>query len=503
MATGPGTSRDAAPDDDSGAVPAPDARVPEASEPKPAEAEDAGSEDPRDGGSDSGLRDAAPVDASEPDAARSDGGEDAAAEPDAGTPPSECRTDVAPEIPALAIEVVVADDALSTLSFATQPPGSDDWYLLEQRGRILIVRNGELLPTPFLDLRDEISLGAGFDQTTISYDERGLVGLAFAPDYAQSGLFYITITPSAPDNLFDPGLVSNRDQVLEYRRSDDPDVAEGTPRRTLVNVASSLSALGNIHNANTLRFGPDGFLYVGMGDGGGVNCGDAEPNASQDVGQVFGKILRFDLSRPAPYGAADNPFASVSGGSAVLHYGLRNPFRFNFDWQTGDLYIGDVGQSRYEEINVAPAGSRGLNFGWATFEANAGCPGNSRPLRSGTTQTPPIFAADRGGSGPFRDYRAIVGGLVYRGSALPGLYGTYVFGDYYGTRLGALQRCNGEVSPVAVIRKNCDINFDEPCLDAPASTPPLRELTAIVEDRAGEIFLVTNGNSLLKVVPPH
>jgi glucose/arabinose dehydrogenase len=412
-----------------------------------------------------------------------------------------CNADKAPTIPALQLQTVISSSSLDTLTFATQPPDSDDWYLVEQRGRILIVRNGELLETPFLDLSSEIALGAGFDQTTVTYDERGLISLAFAPDYAQSGLFYIAITPSAPDDFFTPGLQVNHDQVLEYRRGDDPDRADPSMIRKLIDVPSSLATLGNIHNANTVRFGPDGRLYVGMGDGGGVNCNDAEPGAAQDIDQQFGKLLRLDVSANPPYGAADNPFADRPSAATVLHYGLRNPFRFSFDRATGDLYIGDVGQSRYEEINFAPAGSQALNFGWATFEAQSSCPGPQRSLRPDSKPIDPIFFADRGGSGPFRDYRAIVGGVVYRGGALPQLRGTYVFGDYYGTRLGALQRCAEATSPASVIRKNCDPNFSEACLDAEASSPELQQLTAIVEDREGELHLVANGNSLLKIVP--
>lgn len=423
-------------------------------------------------------------------------------EPDEPEPAAaSCSAEQAPSIPPLALEPVVTGSGLYTLAFAAQPPGSSDWYLVEQRGRILIARDGELLDTPFLDLRHEISLGAGFDQTTITYDERGLVGLAFAPDYEDSGLFYITITPSAPDDFFDEDdLQQDHDQVLELRRSDsDPDRADPRPVRTLVDLGSAPQALGNIHNANTVRFGPDGYLYVGMGDGGGVSCGDAEPNAAQNVQEQYGKILRLDLSRDYPYGAADNPYAELSGAETVLHYGLRNPFRFSFDRETGDLYIGDVGQTRYEEINFAPAGSAGLNFGWATYEAHESCPGPYRPLRSGSSATGPIFYADRTGSGRFRDYRAIVGGVVYRGRELPELVGTYIFGDYYGERLGALQRCGDATSPVTGIRKNCDPNFPEPCFQERAGGT-LRQLTAIVEDNDGELYLVGNSDSLLRVV---
>ncbi|MDB4974280.1 MAG: hypothetical protein JWN48_2621 [Myxococcaceae bacterium] len=420
--------------------------------------------------------------------------------PDAGgtAPPTQapgCDANAVPSTGGLGYQVVVASPRLETLTFAAQPPDSDDWYLVEMIGRITRLHNGVLDPVPFLDLTSAIALGAGFDQTTITYDERGLVGLAFAPDFASSGLFYVTITPSNPNGL---GLAVDHDMVLEFRRG-----APGTSpvlERKLLEVPSALAFLGNIHNANTVRFGPDGLLYVGMGDGGGVSCNDAQPNAAQDVAQPFGKILRLDPRRPAPYGAADNPFVGM-GDARVLHYGLRNPFRFSFDRQTGDLLIGDVGQDHFEELDFAPSGARGLNFGWATYEANAACPGPSRPLRPGSVATPPIFVADRLGTGPFRDYRAITGGVVYRGAGIPSLQGAYLFGDYYGARLGALYPCASSAAKVSTLRKSCDANFPEPCLPTPSGAAPFSSLTAIVEDHAGEIYFVASGNSLLKLVP--
>lgn len=420
-------------------------------------------------------------------------------------PPAEtaCRTDQAPAIPALKIQTVVKSSALENATFAIQPPGSDDWYIVEQRGRIMIARNGEVLGTPFLDLSSEITLGSNFDQTTVGYDERGVSGLAFAPDYATSGLFYIAVTPSTPDVLINRGLPADHDLILEYRRSEDADRADTTVVRTLIDLPSRSAALGNIHNFNTVRFGPDGYLWIGSGDGGGVNCGDTENGASQNITKQFGKILRLDLSKPAPYGAADNPFADTPGAETVMHYGVRNPFRFNFDRATGDLYFGDVGQNTYEEQDFASASSKGLNFGWPTFEAKSACAGAQFPLRAGSTATEPIFVANRrgGGSDPFSDYRASVGGVVYRGQALPALTGTYVFGDYYGERLGALQQCAEGTSPVSIIRKNCDPNFpNEACLQPDDSTNGFGKLTAIIEDHAGEVYFLANGNSLLKLV---
>ena len=265
---------------------------------------------------------------------------------------------------------------------------------------------------------------------------------------------------------------------------------------------SSNFVTDNIHNGGRVAFGPDGMLYLALGDGGGVSCGNVELGATQNVGSLFGKLLRLDLSLPPPYGALDNPFV-LDGDSRVLHYGLRNPFRFSFDHVTGDLYLGDVGQNTYEEIDFAKAGAKGLNFGWATFEGNSDVTCN-RPLRSGSTHTPPIFAVDRtaAATGPFSDYNAMIGGVVYRGSALPQLEGAYLFGGYRGARLGALYQCDNDTSPVTPITKSCNPNTpNEACLRSLPGTPVFSELRAIVEDHDGEVYVVANGNSLLKIVP--
>ena len=425
---------------------------------------------------------------------------------DAGTPSQPVDSGAAadcqsgePDTTGLAYQVVVRDSRLSVATFAAQAPDSDDWYIVDMVGAIWRLRAGAaaLEEQPFLDLRSAVQLGAGFDQTTLTYDERGLVGLAFAPDYASSRLFYVTLTPSRDNAL---GLAVDHDMVLEFYAPADG--SQPMLARKLLELPSASALLGNIHNLNTVRFGPDGLLYVGSGDGGGVNCNDAERGAAQDISRVFGKILRLDPHAPAPYGALGNPFA-LDGDPRVFHYGLRNPFRFSFDRQTGDLLIGDVGQDTYEEFNFAPSGSSGLNFGWPTFEANASCPGTTTPLSGPAGHTPPSFVANRSAfaTGPFSDFRAITGGIVYRGTTLASLRGHYLFGDYYGDRLGVWNRCAANESTVSTLAKACDPNNpDEGCLPTPAGAARFDTLTAIIEDHAGEIYFVANGNSVLKLV---
>ena len=427
------------------------------------------------------------------------GGSGGASAGAAGTPSKACDASKAPALGALGLENVVTSAALKTASYAIQPPESDDWYLVEQSGKIHVLVDGALRPEPFLDVSSQVTL----DPT---YDERGLHSIAFAPDYAASGLFYVVFTPTS-------GTRANRDLLLEYRRSAANEYAsEADPARELMSLEGAPQSGGmfaNIHNAYQAKFGPDGMLYVGMGDGGGT-CNDNPgfEDTPQDIASPYGKLLRFDVKAAAPHGAADNPFVGM-GDARVFHYGLRNPYRFSWDPVTLDLYIGEVGQDSHEEINVAPAGSKGLNFGWASFEGDeATCPGHAQ--RAGSTLTEPIFFTEHGGGGfraacstsPFCDYGAIVGGAVYRGSVITQLSGAYVFGDWAGNNMAALYHCGEETSEVTVIDYVRDANVpSNGYLVRGQGVAALEAISAIVEDHARELYLVANGNSLLKIVP--
>ena len=417
----------------------------------------------------------------------------------AGAPPV-CDASAKPVVGAIGLSKVFSAGELVGVSYAVQPPGSDDWYLVEQRGRIRVLSGGALKATPFYDVSAEIALDA-------QYDERGLHSIAFPPDYATSGLFYVVVTPST-------GARANRDLVLEHRRSEgDPYVSDMTVTREILNLegVAQSGLFSNLHNAYMAQFGPDGMLYVGMGDGGG-SCNDNPgfEDSPQDINNPHGKLLRFDLSQPAPYGAADNPF--VAGGDArVLHYGLRNPFRFGWDRVTGDLYIGDVGQDTHEELNAVPGDAKGINFGWASIEGEENtCP--SRMQRPDSTVTKPIFFTSHGGgsglappcsTSPFCDFSAIVAGAVYRGSALPSLYGMFLFGDWASDNMAALYHCGDATSDVTAIDYVRDANLpdDGYFVKVGDGVPDLESITSIVEDHAGELYLTANGNSLLKLVP--
>ena len=286
--------------------------------------------------------------------------------------------------------------------FLTAPPGDQSrFFVVEKTGRIRVIKNGSLLPTPFLDLSAQVS-GAS---------EQGLLGLAFHPQYTTNGRFVVDYTNPSGDT-----------RVSTFTVSSDPDVANSASELVLLAVPQPF----NNHNGGMVVFGPDGDLYVGMGDGG--SSGDPQGNA-QNRGALLGKILRVGLSGARQLSVpSDNPFVGQAGARPeIWSYGLRNPWRFSFDRQTGDLYIADVGQDAREEIDVSTAASgsgRGLDYGWNITEGTACYSPSSGCNRTGLT--PPVLDYDHSQG------CSITGGYVYRGSALPALRGTYFYGDYCG-----------------------------------------------------------------------
>src|SRR5690606_6621575 len=246
----------------------------------------------------------------------------------------ECDASSPPPIGRLGLETVVQSNDFRVMVYALQAPGADDWYLVDALGTIRVFSNGTLLPTPFLDVSDLVqdstfgnSAPAGGSQ---GYDERGLLSIAFPPDYATSGQFYVTLIPTtiASD-------LTDHDLVPEYTRSaENPLVADPASRKVILDlepggegyIEGTAFSYAKYHNASTALFGPDGMLYIGMGDGGG-DCNAARPGAPQDITSPYGKILRLDPSKPPPYAADGNPFAN-DGDPRVFHYGFRNPFRY-------------------------------------------------------------------------------------------------------------------------------------------------------------------------------
>ncbi len=324
-------------------------------------------------------------------------------------------------LPLLKLEPIV--DGFDRAVLVTHAPGETDrLFVVQQDGQIFVVtKTGEGTSATyaknavaFIDLRTPVkSNGEGGGYT----DEQGLLGLAFHPDYATNGLFYVHY--SAADAL--PDSNAGDTIVEEYSVSDtDPDVADPASARRVLHVGQPDSN----HNGGTISFGPDGMLYIFLGDGGGGNDPHGTIGNGQDVTTLLGKVLRID-----PAGDAPDDYSVPSGNlndtmttaaPEVWDYGLRNPFRANFDGCTGHLYIGDVGQDAWEEINITPRGEGLKNFGWRITEGLVCRPGGDANCDQ-TGITMPFAVIETNGT-------SIVGGTVYRGSEIPSLRGTYLYG---------------------------------------------------------------------------
>lgn len=286
----------------------------------------------------------------------------------------------------------------SPLDLQPAPSDRTRLFVVEQAGRIRVIRSNALVATPFLDISARLTSGG----------ERGLLGLAFHPQYASNGRLYVNYTDRGGDT-----------RISEFRApTPGGDTADAASERELMFVRQPFSN----HNGGGLAFGPDGFLYIGLGDGG--SGGDPQGNA-QNLGTRLGKMLRIDVNGAAPFAVPpDNPFVGRAGAlPEIWAFGLRNPWRFSFDRGTGDLYIGDVGQGALEEIDVGLASRRGgENYGWNTMEGSRCYSPSSNCNMSGLTQ--PV--TDYGRSDGF----SVTGGVVYRGCRMPGYAGQYFYADY-------------------------------------------------------------------------
>jgi uncharacterized protein (TIGR03437 family) len=299
----------------------------------------------------------------------------------------------------------IANNLDRPVSITHPGDGSGRLFIVEQRGRIFVHNGTSLLGTPFLDIDSLVSGGS----------ERGLLGLAFHPDYEENGYFYVNYTDNNGDTV-----------IARYEVSSDPNVADESSERVLLRRAQPFTN----HNAGELQFGPDGYLYFGLGDGGG--SGDPD-NRGQTLTVLLGKMLRIDVDGDFPYAIPpSNPFANsltvVAQQAArpeIWAYGLRNPWRFSFDRETGDLFIADVGQDKEEEVNFQPASSAGgQNYGWRRMEGTR-CFNPDSNCNDGSL-TLPILTYSTGVAGDC----SITGGYRYRGPQYPQLNGVYFYGDY-------------------------------------------------------------------------
>jgi glucose/arabinose dehydrogenase len=342
----------------------------------------------------------------------------------------------------------VAEDLVGPLAVTNAGDASGRIFVLEQRGQVRVVRDGRLAGDPFLNIGDRVRSGG----------ERGLLGLAFHPSFPNDPRFFVNYTDLEGDTVVSSFSVP----------APDADRAVADIEQVLLRIDQPFSN----HNGGALAFGPDGYLYISTGDGGGG--GDPEGNG-QRLDTLLGKVLRIDVDGDAVDGRygipADNPFADGQGAEPeILHVGLRNPWRMSFDRLTGDLWIGDVGQGRWEEVDVARSGSGGLNFGWNRVEGFE-C---FEPTDCDPTQfTAPVtaYGHDLGCS--------VIGGAVYRGTNQPLLAGGYVYSDYCGGNLWVL-----------------DPTQDGP-LDGTLVAEPGRQISAIGEDESGELYATDFGSDEL------
>jgi hypothetical protein len=343
--------------------------------------------------------------------------------------------------------------------YLTQPPGDTSrLFIVEQAGRVHIVKNGTLLATPFLDITALVLSGG----------ERGLLSLAFHPNYANNGQFFVDYTDKPNGNI----------QVARYTVSANPDVANAASAQPIISI--NHSTFGN-HNGGLVTFGPDGFLYIGVGDGGGANN---QLRTGQDTTQLLAKLLRIDVNGALPYVVpASNPFVGRPPAKPeIWAYGLRNPWRFAFDRLTGDLYIADVGQGRREEVNFqAAASTGGQNYGWSILEGSL-CFDNSPCSSAGTVL--PIFEYDHT-TGSITGC-SITGGYVYRGSRLPLLRGRYFFGDYCSGWVRSFRYVSGAVQDLT---------------DHTPQFGTLGNITSFGEDSRGELYIVVQGGSVYRIAP--
>jgi len=354
-----------------------------------------------------------------------------------------------PPTPAAGLRLVEVASGFDQPVYLTAPAGDPRLFVVEQTGKIRIVSGGALLPAPFLDISAKISAGG----------ERGLLSMAFHPNYAQNGYFYVDYTDTQGDT-----------RVERYRVSADANAADPASGQMVLTVAQPYSN----HNGGLIKFGPDGYLYVALGDGG--SGGDPQGNG-QNPAALLGKILRIDVNGAAPYAIPPtNPLVGQTGKRPeVWITGVRNPWRFSFDRDAGLLYLADVGQNQWEEVHVTPAATGGLNFGWNLMEATH-CYGSGSCSQQGLTL--PVLEYSHA------DGCSITGGYVYRGSQVPGVRGHYFYSDY----------CEGWIRSFrwdgsqAVDRKEWEVGS-------------IGNVTSFGEDAARELYVTSTNGKVYRLAP--
>ncbi len=351
-----------------------------------------------------------------------------------------------PPLESLTIKLVPLANGFTKPTFVTHAgDGSNRLFVVEQAGRILTTKNGAVNPTPFLDIVSIVGSDA---------NEQGLLSVAFHPNYRSNGYFFVDYTNKQGDTV-----------IARYTVSDNPEAANPNSAKILLTIDQPYDN----HNGGQLVFGPDGYLYIGMGDGG---AGGDPHNNGQTLSTLLGKILRVEVDNGDPYGIPrDNPFINTGGAQPeIWSYGWRNPWRFSFDRTSGDMYIADVGQSQYEEVHVELADTPGgQNYGWRLMEGfHCFDPADCDPASQGLMLPVAEYDHTQGCS--------ITGGYVYRGQQYPALTGIYFYADY----------CSGNIWG---LRREADGDWSQVQLLASGQT-----ISSFGEDEAGEIYLTQHGS---------
>lgn len=334
--------------------------------------------------------------------------------------------------------------------YVTSPPGDPRIFVVEQAGRIRVIKNGVVAPDPFLDITTRVKSGG----------EQGLLSVAFHPDYRRNGFFFVDFTDRNGDT-----------HIERFKIGSNADLADPASSLLILKIDQPYAN----HNGGLVMFGLDGMLYVGMGDGG--SAGDPKGNG-QDANALLGKILRINVSRTEPYSIpVGNPYANGAGGKPeVWATGARNPWRFAFDRPTGLLYVADVGQNQIEEVDVVAASRGGVNYGWNTMEGDA-CYHPSSGCNKAGLEIPVLTYTHAGGA------CSITGGFVYRGRRLPAIAGHYFYADYCAGWVRSFKYENG----AATDRRDWKLSES------------VGHIVSFGEDSTGEIYIVAENGRIFRI----
>jgi len=344
----------------------------------------------------------------------------------------------------------IAEGLHSPVAAAFSPEGL--MLVCEQTGQIRVLEKNKLIDKPFLNLENKLVKISG------AYDERGLLGIALHPDYANNKKFYVYYSALSTEKGSDHQSV-----IAEYKVSSDAKIADATSERILLTIQQPESN----HNGGDLKFGPDGYLYIGVGDGGGAGDRHGETGNGQDLNTLLGKILRIDVNTDQNYSVPnDNPFVGKAAKPEIWAYGLRNPWRFSFDKNSGQLFAADVGQNKFEEVNII---EKGGNYGWKIMEASHCFDPEENCKTEGMILPISEYEHEEGIS--------ITGGFVYRGKELTKLTDKYIFADWTG--------------PMFYLEKKGESWMRGTVSFAVKPSEDLKILS-FAQDNGGELYLLTN-----------